>query len=642
MLEETQVRNSVLTLDDIQAGKWYFGFLNDNLRPLEINLIPVSIPNGDHEIKSHGCRFDCFGKGTCVKNRCVCFPGFAGNWCEETLCPILCSNNGVFSNGRCVCHANYRGPVCDETVNTCLNGQCESIESQVSEALNAHRPVIEPILTSSPKTTELITTTATIDKSHCNSECEEHGNCLDNVCICEPGWHGDDCQFRGCENNCNSNGACQSINDQYRCFCNNTHFGPNCEYPLELECSNNIDDDNDGLVDCFEPECCSSPYCSNHQICIGDLQKFAAPDRNQIKPEVDFKKQVSFLLNSELGQKYTNPIAFDADRISVVRGRVLSERAGPLNGVRVSNVMNTKEGFTYTRSASDGGSFNLVCNGGTFVRLSFLRLPFGAVERLFYVPSNEIIDVGDIFIDETRQEFNNKDEQCRSFHISHKFKPKLSTLFSTTPDNFNVKLSDGSRIDAETGSLEVRSSIEKTENIQLVYNSDRLARANSMLYIQLLNKDVPLKLEVVHLSIQIAGRIFKREFLPKSNLQYDFAWDRLNVFGQSLIGSTNARGSFFKDLIILKFSVEIAYEYKNCSQNLVTFSENIEMKGVSLTNTHDFGLWTLNIQHNLDIHNSKYFQCVNKKIVIIKTFVPKNYFFSRNHRKRRRSTSLFE
>lgn len=208
--------------------------------------------------------------------------------------------------------------------------------------------------------------------------------------------------------------------------------------------------------------------------------------------------------------------------------------------------MNTKEGFTLTRSANGGGSFNFVCNGGGYIRLSFLRHPFGAVERSFFIGGNEILDVGNIFIDDEEKGFNNNtvNEQCRSANIAHQFKPKLFTK-PISSGNFNVKMGDGSRVDVESRSVDIRSTIEKTNNIQLVYNSDRSASSNSILYIQLLDKQIPLNLQLVYLNIQIVGKTFVVEFKPKSNLQYIFVWDRLNVFGQAVIGLTRVRGNLF-------------------------------------------------------------------------------------------------
>lgn len=194
--------------------------------------------------------------------------------------------------------------------------------------------------------------------------------------------------------------------------------------------------------------------------------------------------------------------------------------------------------------SKSGGDLILVCNGN-YVRLSFLRHPFGAVERSFFIPENQILDVGDIFIDNEEPTLNstNINERCRSIQIAHNFKPNLITTSMSSSDNFNsnMDMEDGIRLDAERREIQIISTIEPSNSVQIVYSSDRAPQAASILYIQLLGSQIPLNLEIVRLKIQVAGSVFEREFVPEASLQYEFSWNRRNVFGQDVVGTANAK-----------------------------------------------------------------------------------------------------
>lgn len=104
---------------------------------------------------------------------------------------------------------------------------------------------------------------------NCLPGCEEHGVCRptrrhshhtfsakDNgtiknefTCECFRGWNGENCFIEGCgSNNCNGgNGKCTLDTDgDWKCICSTEFFGTHCEFKKELECNDNIDND-DGL-----------------------------------------------------------------------------------------------------------------------------------------------------------------------------------------------------------------------------------------------------------------------------------------------------------------------------------------------------------------------------------------------------------
>ena len=80
-------------------------------------------------------------------------------------------------------------------------------------------------------------------------------------------------------------------------------------------------------------------------------------------------------------------ISVSVRRVSVVRGKVLTPSGQGLRGVRVSNGLSLKEGFTLTRS---DGWFDMLVNGGGVVTLNFGKSPFPYQSRSVYVPWNQV------------------------------------------------------------------------------------------------------------------------------------------------------------------------------------------------------------------------------------------------------------
>ncbi|KAI6216589.1 Teneurin-1 [Aphelenchoides fujianensis] len=720
--EESPMRNGLVVFE-ARAGHWLVGFLNDGTRALPLTITALnSVPEGDDSLA--GCRFDCFGKGSCVNNRCACYPGFTGRFCQETSCPVLCSGNGVFSNGQCLCHAGFKGPSCEQSAHACsvpncnshgtcdvLQGRCvcdhgwtgesceqqDCIDPQCSqngechagqclcrsgfwgancekeiqlggpEALRANHTAATVHSNSTNKEddapADLLATPVlddthadakcnfrgewndeekhcvcsteysgefcdqlkctpscihgqcvrgmclcnegwigqTCDRKNCPDACNQRGSCSNGTCVCSIGWNGESCEQLGCKNGCNGNGDCQLVGREYKCFCKSSFFGSDCEFALEGMCDDGIDNDGDGLTDCEDSECCGASACRENPLCMGESDDVQYPQRVPSRPHFRFNNRIKFLMGPNPVNSYANLSSFDERRISVIRGRIFSQKGGPLTGVRVSDAVKKKKqiGFTMTRSSEGGGSFNFVVNGGGFIRLRLLRLPFATIEKTFFVPPNEIVNIERVFIDEPNDSpLSNSSsatkptESCRSAHIAHRFELKAVPAWKLRSEDCRPSSLGNPHLSPISRTLETRAAIDGVENIQLVYNNDRSDSTSALLYVRLLSRSAPMRR--VHLKISMAGRIFTRTFTAKPHLQYTFDWDRKDVYGQDVLGLTDVE-------------IRAGYEYEECGgladSSMVWQVERTQLEGRPWFPT-SFGLWTLSVQHAYNpVHN---------------------------------------
>lgn len=75
----------------MEPGHWFLSLYNDDGDPHEVSFIAVIA-----EDMTHNCPNGCSGKGECLLGHCQCNPGFGGEDCSESVCPVLCSQRGEF------------------------------------------------------------------------------------------------------------------------------------------------------------------------------------------------------------------------------------------------------------------------------------------------------------------------------------------------------------------------------------------------------------------------------------------------------------------------------------------------------------------------------------------------------------------
>ena len=267
---------------------------------------------------------DCNGNGLCEYGKCVCHIGFEGKFCEKESCIENCSNNGICVKGKCVCFSNFTGKDCANTLFQDLNFLC-SDRGEFDFASKTCK------CSQGWKGSECSENENCLDKTckvckngwsghnclkevplTCDSRCTQHGICVNGSCKCSPGFQGRHCDVNNCPNSCNFNGVCEKVNDlSYQCVCNPGFFGVACEVAKEMICNDGIDNDNDGLLDCMDSECCVFDNCKLSIAC----QTAPEPKDRLLRKQppslsASFYEKVRFLIEDNSVQSFANGKTF--------------------------------------------------------------------------------------------------------------------------------------------------------------------------------------------------------------------------------------------------------------------------------------------------------------------------------------------
>ncbi|XP_066954350.1 teneurin-m-like isoform X2 [Macrobrachium rosenbergii] len=543
---------------------------------------------------------DCNGHGHCVDGRCHCAKGFKGEFCEETDCPHpTCSGHGWCVGGHCVCKKGWRGPDCgstDELALHCLpdcsgHGQFD---------LESHECVCEPEWTGSECDVAVCGldcgahgrcedgsclcfpgwTGERCDLLTCDPRCEEHGQCKNGTCICMTGWNGRHCTLAGCPNSCSGNGACVIENEEWVCRCQAQWEGHDCSVMLETNCADNKDNDLDGLVDCADAECCSTPACQQSTLCLTSVDPIDILLRKQ-PPAVtaSFFQRMRFIVEEGSVQNYAKGPAFNQSRASVVRGRVISGRGTGLRGVRVSHYRSADMGFTLTRP---GGWFDLMVNGGGAVKLLFGKSPFLPVTETVWVPWNEIVVIDTVVMTTVEVVPPPQPTPCPD----HSYDALKPVVLATWKHGFQGGCPECSAILTESQVVQESLSIPGT-GLHLVYHSSRALGYESTIQLQLTPSVIPETLRRIYLRITIEGILFEKTFEADPDIKFTYAWNRLNVYRQRVYGATWA-------------VVKVGFAYINCDQ-IIWDAQTTQVSGHDMS-ISDIGGWDLSIHHRYNFH----------------------------------------
>ena len=121
--------------------------------------------------------------------------------------------------------------------------------------------------------------------------CNFNGLQIDGECKCYESFSGKFCDEittqampasnNGCPYGCANEGSCVlNRGDQWICQCQSGFTGFDCSIPNEQDCSDGLDNDQDGLTDCLDPSCCQNPVCKNTKYCTS-TPKISHPQKTE-------------------------------------------------------------------------------------------------------------------------------------------------------------------------------------------------------------------------------------------------------------------------------------------------------------------------------------------------------------------------
>ncbi|RUS82250.1 hypothetical protein EGW08_009988 [Elysia chlorotica] len=519
---------------------------------------------------------NCSGNGQCIHGKCRCFRGYKGEACETQdkiniteLCASRCSGNGLYDmkTGSCECYRHFSGLNCETEICRleCAHGKCQN-----------QRCVCDPGWSG-----------ALCDQLECNHRCHLNGKCNNGTCVCTNGYNGKYCTIQGCPKDCSKHGTCRHFSDGWRCDCHQGWKGEACNLAIETSCSDGKDNDNDGMTDCMDPDCCISPetgeptsVCSESNYCkVSREPSDVLLSVSVPAPTVPFLKKVAFLIDANSVQKDADKNAFNDSQASVIRGRVVAQDGTPLIGVRVGVVMQPLYGYTITRRE---GYFDILVNGGGSVKLDFSRDPFKHKTASVLVPWNQIITMDTVVMSmSTLAVINTGGSDCSSLDTTRSDQRLRPVVLSTWKHTQLGACPEQSTIIPESQVLQESLVVPGTD-VNLVYHSSESSGYMSLILIQMTPATIPSTLSRVYLRVSVEGVTLTKMFEADANLKYTFAWDRENAYKQPVYGIVTAR-------------VHVGYQHLSCSR-IYWETQSATLNGYDMTASH-IGGWNLDIHH---------------------------------------------
>lgn len=362
---------------------------------------------------------------------------------------------------------------------------------------------------------------------------------------------------------------------EWSCECPAGFAGVDCSQLQELNCTDERDDDADGLVDCEDDDCCQQPACHDNHLCMQSPEPSRVVGKQPDDHSGDFFSRFQFLIGNKSVQLYANHSSFEPRRVAVLRGKVVKSSGGGLRSVRVDVVEGAQGGFTLSRQ---DGSFDLLLNGDQYVAVRFLRNAFAPVKRHLFVRANEVnVLEQDVEMWLASKKHNQPVERHNfgsSFQLQAAF--ELHRLLSTqrhlgerqkaasfkclselllvsptaqlAPRLVSQRQASGEPEEANfvlatSGALNSRADRgQLKEELEIVYNSAQFPLASSVVKpavsIELLPDKPNLlsSISAVIVELDVEGQARRERLQPLPGLSYQFAWNRRDVYNRKLYG----------------------------------------------------------------------------------------------------------
>ncbi|XP_061889266.1 teneurin-3 isoform X4 [Entelurus aequoreus] len=509
----------------------------------------------------------CSAHGVCIHGECHCQPGWGGASCEiaKAMCPDQCSGHGTFNaeTSTCTCDQNWTGPDCSLEVcqvvcghhGVCYGGLCRCEEGWAGTVC---------------------------DQKACHPLCSKNGVCKEGKCECDQGWTGEHCNIEGCPGLCNNNGRCTLEASGWHCVCQSGWRGAGCHVAMETLCTDNKDNEGDGLTDCMDPDCCLQVSCQNQLYCKGspDPVEVLSQSPSSLAPQQaarSFYQRIHFLLGPGSTHVIPAESPFNKSFVSIIRGQVLTADGTPLIGVNVSFVHYPEHGHTVTRR---DGMFDLLANGGASLTLSFERSPFLTQYRTVWVPWNVFYVMDTLAMKKEENDIPSCDLSGFIRPSPVIVTPPLSMFYKSSPEDIPII--------PETQVLQEETSIPGS-NLNLIYLSSRAAGYKPILKVTMTQSSIPFNLMKVHLMVAVVGRLFQKWFPAQPNLSYTFIWDKTDAYGQRVYGLSEA-------------VVSVGFEYESCLDLILWEKRTAVLQGYEMDASY-MGGWTLDKHHILDVQN---------------------------------------
>ncbi|OAF70251.1 Integrin beta-like protein 1 [Intoshia linei] len=506
----------------------------------------------------------CLNDGICIIHKCLCKDGFNGIYCQKQICNTLKCLHGICHNSVCYCDANYYGNNCNNSIenlpkakqmkqhpiiikdsceNTCINGQCVQSTCRCNKGWTG-------------KICNVVS---------CNIRCK--GLCVNGQCICEKGKNGEFCSLEGCTNNCNNHGTCKIYGNVWQCTCYSGWSMSDCSVQTELICDDSLDNDHDGLIDCYDSDCCISAHCNINSNCEILPSPTSLISKNSMHSQSFYEKHKKFLLNGL--QLYTLIKFFQNRRILIISGKIVQQDQTAIIGARVYVKNLTNLGFTLSR---ENGKFDLMIpfyrnyislfiQKNYFVDATFnLHLPY--FDNVYGLEAN-------IVLNSLKQNYNAFKDNDYSFcgNINEFDVPQIELKYKEIDDVLNIPLI-------------------KT-NLLLQYSQSLTCNLPLLIIIHILPNKIPIHLKHVEISISISGNVYKRILEAKESLNFRVMWNRKNIYGEKVYGGILSH-------------VVIGYLFENCTKKLV-YKQLYTLPACTLPHTYLSGM-SLNYIYKYDFN----------------------------------------